>query len=83
MRDCTIRKAKTKALISYAVTAQLISVFVFAYAKIRFSHNEAHMNLWRTGNYLKYPLYFTSSYQTLVYLSLIVRKPVFGVSDHV
>ena len=35
--------AKTKALISCAVTAQLICVFVFAYAKSRFSHNEAHM----------------------------------------
>ena len=35
--------AKTKALISFAVTAKLICVFVFAYAKIRFSHNEAHM----------------------------------------
>ena len=39
----TIRVAKTKALISFAVTAKLICVFVFAYAKIRFSHNEAHM----------------------------------------
>ena len=29
-------EAKTKALISCAVTAQLICVFVFAYAKIRF-----------------------------------------------
>ena len=35
--------AKTKTLISCAVTAQLICVFVFTYAKIRFSHNEAHM----------------------------------------
>ena len=35
--------AKTKALISCAVTAQLICVFVFAYAKNRFSHNEAHI----------------------------------------
>ena len=34
--------AKAKALISCAVTAQLICVFVFAYAKKkRFSHNEA------------------------------------------
>ena len=33
---------KTKALISFAVTAKLICVFVFAYAKSRFSHNEAH-----------------------------------------
>ena len=43
-RDCTIRIAKTKALISFAVTAKLICVFVFAYAKSRFSHDEAHMN---------------------------------------
>ena len=41
--DCTIRVAKTKALISFAVTAKLICVFVFAYVKIRFSHNEAHI----------------------------------------
>ena len=41
--DCTICVAKTKALISFAVTAKLICVFVFAYAKIRFSHDEAHI----------------------------------------
>ena len=35
--------AKTKALISFAVTAKLICVFVFAYAKIRFSHDAAHI----------------------------------------
>ena len=29
-RNCTIRVAKTKALISFAVTAKLICVFVFA-----------------------------------------------------
>ena len=29
-RDCTIHVAKTKALISFAVTAKLICVFVFA-----------------------------------------------------
>ena len=52
-RDCTIRvaktkaliSAKTKALISFAVTAKLNCVFVFAYAKSRFSHNKAHMML--------------------------------------
>ena len=37
--------AKTKALISFAVTAKLIWVFVFAYAKSRFSHDAAHMLL--------------------------------------
>ena len=33
--------AKTKALISFAVTTKLICVFVFAYAKSRFSHDAA------------------------------------------
>ena len=35
--------AKTKALISCAVTAQLICAFVFAKAKIWFSHDAAHL----------------------------------------
>ena len=34
--------AKTNALISFAVTAKLICVFVFAYAKSRFSHDAAY-----------------------------------------
>ena len=40
---CTIRVAKTKALISFAVTAKLICVFVFANAKCWFSHDAAQM----------------------------------------
>ena len=39
--ECTSYIAKTNALISFAVTAKLICVFVFAYAKSRFSHDEA------------------------------------------
>ena len=35
--------AKTKALISCTVTAQLICVFIFAYAKSRFTQGTAHM----------------------------------------
>ena len=35
--------AKTKALISFAVTAKLICVYVFAYAKRWFSHDAAHL----------------------------------------
>ena len=35
--------AKTKALISFVVTAKLICVFVFAYAKSRFSHDPAQV----------------------------------------
>ena len=42
MRNCTIHVAKTKALISFAVTAKLICVFVFAYADCWFSHEVAH-----------------------------------------
>ena len=42
-RDCTIFVVKTKVLVSCAVTAQLICTFIFTYAKIRFSHDEAHM----------------------------------------
>ena len=41
-RDFTIYVAKSKALISCSITSQLILVFVFAYAKSQFSHNEAH-----------------------------------------
>ena len=37
VEDCTIRIAKTKALISFAVTAKLICAFVFAYANCWFS----------------------------------------------
>ena len=45
MRNCTIRVAKTKALISFAVTAKLICVFVFAYADCCFFHGAAHIKL--------------------------------------
>ena len=37
-RNRTIRVAKTKALISFAVTAKLICPFVFAYADCWYSH---------------------------------------------
>ena len=42
-RDCTSCVAKTKALISLAVTAKVISASVFAYAKSRFSHDKANI----------------------------------------
>ena len=55
--DCTIHVAKTKALISFAVTAKLICVFVFAYAKSWFSHDAAHFYLqidrWPHNGYVK------------------------------
>ena len=43
--NCTIRVAKTKALISFAVTAKLICAFVFAYAYCWFSDAAAHFKL--------------------------------------
>ena len=42
-RSCTICVVKTKALISSAVTMQLICTFVFAYAKSRSSLDAAHL----------------------------------------
>ena len=42
-RNCTIRVAKTKALISFAVTAKLICAFVFAFADCLFSHGAAQI----------------------------------------
>ena len=42
-KDCAIHAAKTKALTSCAVTAQLICGFVFAYANCWFSHVVAQL----------------------------------------
>ena len=39
-----MRVAKTKALISFAVTAKLICSFGFAYADCWFSHEVAHLS---------------------------------------
>ena len=41
---CTICVAKTKALISFAVTAKLICAFVFAYADCWYSHAAAQIS---------------------------------------
>ena len=45
-KDCSVRVVKTKALISFAVTAQLIRGFVLAYANCWFSHAVAHLSLF-------------------------------------
>ena len=39
--NCTILVAKTKALISFAITAMLTYALVFTYAKCLISHNMA------------------------------------------
>ena len=57
-RNCTICVAKTKALISCAVTAQLICAFVFAWVRIRYSHDATHM-IWMVYMYfIFYKKYF-------------------------
>ena len=43
--DCTICLAKTKALISFAVTAKLVCTFVFAYTDCWFSDAAAHFDI--------------------------------------
>ena len=50
-RNCTIQVAKTKALISFAVTTKLICVFVFAYADCWFSHVVAILNDYKMKFY--------------------------------
>ena len=46
--------AKTKALISFAVTAKLICVVDFVYAKFWFSHGAAHiLGTTFSGNLLR------------------------------
>ena len=44
-------------LISFAATAKLICVFVFAYAKSRFSHNEAQFIFSLFSDTMFYPYY--------------------------
>ena len=44
MAWCDWGLTKTNAPISFAVTAKLICVFVFTYAKSRFSHDEARLS---------------------------------------
>ena len=52
-RNCTtcIRVSKTKALISFAVTAKLICVFVFAYAKAGLLYH--HIQLFIRNKHVK------------------------------
>ena len=47
-KDCSACVAKTKALISFAVTSKLVCAFVFAYANCWFSDAVVHL-LYSTG----------------------------------
>ena len=81
--------AKTKALISFAVTAKLICVFVFAYVKYWFSHDAAQMS-FNNENEMKISLIMPLKLNwthlndeggkaQLLHMSRVVRKPVFGI----
>ena len=59
-KNCTIRVAKTKAMISFAVTPKLICVFVFAYADCWFSHEAAHIKTLAGPGFFK-DLFFQDS----------------------
>ena len=70
-KDCTIFVAKTKALISCAVTAQLICGFVFAYANCWFSHAQAH-----TASIL---LIQVPSIHCILFVGLLIRIQINGL----
>ena len=60
---------KTKALISFAITAKLICVFVFAYAKSRFSHDAAQfITAIRPGLEVIKPLYYTFKASLILFI---------------
>ena len=63
---------KTKALISFAVTAKLICVFVFAYAKIRFPHDEAQIIVFSLEPY----------FGITKFIPFVIRCPLFHAYGH-
>ena len=85
---------KTKALISFAVTAKLICYFVFAYAKSRFSHDAAHIILCEScfdcitlkgdsSNKQMQPMSVSVKYSLEKYMSLVKRKPAFCICENI
>ena len=79
-RKCTIRVAKTRALISFAVAAKLICVFVFAYAESRFSHDAAPfiIRFVRSIISMLQKLYFPRKAVYHLILLISVLRPVSG-----
>ena len=61
-RNSTIRVAKTKALTSFAFIAKLVCTFVFAQAKILFSHDAAQFMLSKMSE-IKRALYSSEDEQ--------------------
>ena len=63
-RDCSFCAVKTKALISCAVTAQLICVFVFAYAFLGVSYAAAHITHYSNSGNKAYFVIFGTPFAT-------------------
>ena len=61
--------AKTKALISFAVTAKLICAFVFAYADCWFSHGAAHLFIFAPEHNCRHSSKHASCVQAILVLS--------------
>ena len=72
-RDCTIYVAKTKALISCAATVQLI--FVFTYAKSRFSHDMAHICDEKDTNFII--CHYSAQTSNFPYMVLFFQSIIF------
>ena len=62
-RNCTIHVAKTKALISFAITVKLNCVFAFAKAKIRISHDAAQIVfIWSNIQVMLLSLFYSKKF---------------------
>ena len=70
--------AKTKALISFAVTAKLICVFVFAYENCWFSHGKAHFLNAHVTQYM-YKQVSSSVIKFLINQKKALAKPKSGL----
>ena len=64
-------------LISFAVTAKLICVFVFAYAKSRFSHDEAHQRIKVSWCFRKVFFRFIGFHYTKMCKTIFLKKKYF------
>ena len=73
--------AKTKSLISCAVTAQLICVFVFASAKHWFSHDVTQMN-YHEKNLILRTQNLTLSYPSFTSIANFVQKEQTGMANY-
>ena len=84
--------AKTKALISFAVTAKLICVFVFAYANCWFSHEAAQiifffqilnlenfqLNFWIIVTLVRGNIHYTGLFSSCMFIATILKTFVYN-----